>query len=388
MEKSRNEEAQFRVMYEQYLSWKQSQEDQQDAYEFERSFDVFCQQMNQQMLELATQRDGLEGKKKVHTKFGQVRVSASHCLAPVGKEGFRMSPYYQELACLLGQALPFDQASAMAEKLLGRPLSDKQIERLCHHYGEVLEEQSKQEADYQLDEALHYGLMDGSMVYVRAQGWKEIKLGRVFAAGERMQEKERPTIRQSRYAAHLGSHEAFLEKFEPLLSGKKQLVAIADGARWIWDYWGSEHPEAVQILDYFHVVEKIGQWAVTIFSDANEGEQWIGQQEEYLLSDQTEEVIAAVQAINAGPTHQKQQHQLLTYLNNNVERMRYKTYRDQGYCIGSGAIEAAHRNVIQNRLKLSGQRWTAQGLQQVANLRVAYLSNQWLHLQKAVRNAA
>jgi hypothetical protein len=148
--------------------------------------------MNQQMLELATQRDGLEGKKKVHTKFGQVRVIASHCLAPVGKEGFRMSPYYQELACLLGQALPFDQASAMAEKLLGRPLSDKQIERLCHHYGEVLEEQSKQQADYQVDEALHYGLMDGSMVYVRDQGWKEIKLGRVFAAGERMQEERTP----------------------------------------------------------------------------------------------------------------------------------------------------------------------------------------------------
>lgn len=59
-----------------------------------------------------------------------------------------MSPYYQELACLLGQALPFDEASAMAEKLLGRPLSDKQIERVCHHYGEVLEEETKQEPEY------------------------------------------------------------------------------------------------------------------------------------------------------------------------------------------------------------------------------------------------
>lgn len=299
-----------------------------------------------------------------------------------------MSPYFQELACLLGQALPFDEASAMAEKLLGHPLSDKQIERVSHHYGEVLEEETKQEPAYQVDEALHYGLMDGSMVYVRGEGWKEIKLGRVFAAEERIQEKRRNTIRESLYAAHLGGHEAFLEKFEPLLSGKKQLVAIADGARWIWDYWDSEHPEAVQILDYYHVVEKIGQWAITVVSNPEECRAWIDQQEAYLLSDQAQEVIEAIQRICCSRSKHKQQSQLLTYLNNNLKRMHYKTYRDQGYCIGSGAIEAAHRNVIQKRLKLSGQRWTAQGLQQVANLRVAYLSNQWQRLQNAIRKVA
>lgn len=68
--------------------------------------------------------------------------------------------------------------------------------------------------------------------------------------------------------------------------------------------------------------------------------------------------------------------------------MYYQTYLQKGYYIGSGAIEAAHRHVIQKRLKLSGQRWTAQGLQQVANLRVAYLSNQWESVQIAIRNAA
>ncbi len=68
--------------------------------------------------------------------------------------------------------------------------------------------------------------------------------------------------------------------------------------------------------------------------------------------------------------------------------MHYQTYLQQGYYIGSGAIEAAHRNVIQKRLKLSGQRWTPEGIQQVANLRVAYLSNQWELVRNAIRNAA
>lgn len=59
-----NEEAQFKALYEEYLTWKASQEGQQDAYEYERSFDEFCQQMNRSMLEIATQGKDTTGKKK------------------------------------------------------------------------------------------------------------------------------------------------------------------------------------------------------------------------------------------------------------------------------------------------------------------------------------
>jgi hypothetical protein len=44
-------------------------------------------------------------------------------------------------------------------------------------------------------------------------------------------------------------------------------VAIGDGARWIGEYWNTFHPQATQILDYYHVVEKIGQWASLLFTD-------------------------------------------------------------------------------------------------------------------------
>ncbi|MFV0269601.1 MAG: hypothetical protein ACK5HT_20960 [Draconibacterium sp.] len=53
---------------------------------------------------------------------------------------------------------------------------------------------------------------------------------------------------------------------------------------------------------------------------------------------------------------------------NNLKRMQYKTFNEQGLLIGSGAIESAQRDILQQRLKLSGQRWTMKGLQQVANL--------------------
>lgn len=143
-------------------------------------------------------------------------VNNSHCLAPTeGKKGFRTSAYLQDLACYVGQSLPFDEGSEMLSKLGGISLTDKQIERISHHYGEVLEERSLEEAELVSvqDDSLHYAMMDGSMVYIRGEeeGWKELKLGRVFAASDAYEAKQRGMIHQSQYVAHLGGHQDFLE---------------------------------------------------------------------------------------------------------------------------------------------------------------------------------
>ncbi len=69
--------------------------------------------------------------------------------------------------------------------------------------------------------------------------------------------------------------------------------------------------------------------------------------------------------------------QLITYLLNNLERIRYGTFPKQGYWIGSGAMEAAHRTLVQHPLKRSGQRWTPIGALKVVNLPAAYQSALW-----------
>ena len=45
---------------------------------------------------------------------------------------------------------------------------------------------------------------------------------------------------------------------------------------------------------------------------------------------------------------------------------------------GSAPIESAHRNVIQQRLKLAEQRWTKSGAQYIANLRMCRKSKRWV----------
>lgn len=68
---------------------------------------------------------------------------------------------------------------------------------------------------------------------------------------------------------------------------------------------------------------------------------------------------------------------LIRYYTRNQHRMYYGFYRERKLLIGSGAIESAHREVIQHRLKRSGQRWSKPGAQQIAQLRVAKKSNHW-----------
>ena len=68
---------------------------------------------------------------------------------------------------------------------------------------------------------------------------------------------------------------------------------------------------------------------------------------------------------------------LLKYLENNKKRINYGKYKKMGLLIGSGAIESAQRDVIQKRMKLSGQRWTKSGAQQIVNLRVHKKNNRW-----------
>ena len=64
--------------------------------------------------------------------------------------------------------------------------------------------------------------------------------------------------------------------------------------------------------------------------------------------------------------------------------MDYAYYREMGLTISSGAIESANRTLVQERCKLSGQRWTATGIQQVLNLRALNMSNQWSKVENLI----
>jgi hypothetical protein len=280
--------------------------------------------------------------------------------------------------------LHYKKASMLRPAVMILKRISKQIERLCHHYGEQLNTINWREA---YSDALQlripfnqqfYVLMDGSMLLTRdkEQAWKEVKLCRMFYDTERIESvsKERNMITTSRYVAHLGGHEEFLDKVLDVMPPGYRPVFIADGAKWIWNWIDDYYPESTQILDFYHCKEHIYSFAKEYFTE-NEALKWVEGSIEKLKTDRVDIFLKELEELpvkNKGI--EKSRNKLLTYLTNNRKRIDYGKFIRDGLLIGSGAIESANRNVIQRRMKLSGQRWTMQGAKQMLNLRTSYKS--------------
>lgn len=146
-------------------------------------------------------------------------------------------------------------------------------------------------------------------------------------------------------------------------------VILGDGAKWIWDYAGEHHPKAIQILDYFHACEYLGNALNSIDADKNTRTKKI----DALEGGKIKETFEYLKTLE--PT--KDVVDCIRYFTNNQQRMNYKQYKDQGLDIGSGAIESTHRTLIQSRMKQAGMHWKKKNVQSIASVKSRYHSGRW-----------
>lgn len=324
-----------------------------------------------------------------------MNVEKGHCLTYTNTP-FSASAYLQELSCFTGSQLVFEDASRMLEFISRTKITPKQIERICHYHGGQIEETIKEKVRtgedkiYPDNEELYYVMMDGSMYLTREEKWKEMKLGRIFKATDNFDiSGKRGFVTKSEYVCHLGPHTDFLDKLGVYTESLKNPVFINDGARWIWDWVETYYPGSVQILDFFHAKEHLCQFAAEYFQNKDERKHWVEEKCGQLLDDKIESLIDELKKIPVkNEKLNKLKISLINYYQTNLKRMKYKTFIDKNLRIGSGAIEAAHRDILQQRLKLSGQRWTKKGIQEIANLRILYKSNKLDNQRNLLNHAA
>jgi hypothetical protein len=273
--------------------------------------------------------------------------------------GFFITPHLQELMARAGVSDVYSASNDLLEAFLGIPISLSQVYRVTHLLGEQLSSQLLDPVDHPLitpDEII-YASIDGGMV-LTDEGWQEVKLGRVFSsrsrveAGKKGDEQTRFRLEDSTYSGYLGNYEDFIPRFEASLgrykASPKQLVFVTDGALWIDRYVGRKHPEATHILDYYHAVEHLADFAKLGFKEIKLRSQWLDRQMEHLLSDGLDEVLSNLASLTKLSTEaSKSRSQLVGYYERNRSRMQYGSFRSKGLQIGSGPMEAAHRTVIQ-----------------------------------------
>lgn len=160
-------------------------------------------------------------------------------------------------------------------------------------------------------------------------------------------------------------------------------VAISDGGAGIEDWLRSNFPrvEAV-VLDFYHAAEHLCDWAKVAYPDPAEADRVAGEWCHRLKHEGGAAVLAGLGAIDVSGRSEaaREAHRgLLVYFGNQAHRMDYPTYRAKGWLIGSGPVEAACKQVVGQRLKGSGMRWSEAGADAVCHLRALFRSEkgQW-----------
>jgi Uncharacterised protein family (UPF0236) len=296
----------------------------------------------------------------------------------------------QELVVYYGQLECYDKCPEIIEKSLGIKVGHSQINRVTDTYGEELGKTiSKTRTLTPVEsEDILYAQADGSMIFTRDDDWKEVKVGRIFKSSDCIDPNGKQSwIRHSQYVAHLGNCKQFTTQMDDIIDDygnlKKRLVFISDGAPWIRNWIEDSFPDAISILDYFHVLEHLSQFSNNFFKNKEEEKQWLEEQKKLLMDSQVNQVIKNIELLASNDLLAKK---LITYYETNKNRMDYKTYKQIGCgIIGSGAIESAHRTVIQKRMKQSGQRWSCNGAKNMLNIRVTNMNDKWENVIKLVK---
>lgn len=314
-----------------------------------------------------------------------------------GTARFAISLWMQVLICVLGQSKVYSEASELLKSILDVDLSAMQIQRVCVHYGKVVDSLTEvncetviPKLETQKKDAKTYVMVDGSQIKMREkEKWREMKLGRIFYDNQVVDiQKDRREIMESIYVSHMGNSKDFTTKLEYHLLPYKNMVFIADGAQWQWNWVEDNYPGSIQILDFFHAKEKLVLLAKYQIQDDEQRSKWVKRQLGKLKDNGVLQIIDTVKHLRPKNDAAKEAKKtLITYYEKHEDRMQYKTYKEKGLLIGSGPIEAAHRSVIQQRMKLSGQKWSEEGAQAIAALRCLKKSDAWDRVEKIVAAA-
>ncbi len=160
-------------------------------------------------------------------------------------------------------------------------------------------------------------------------------------------------------------------------------IAISDGGSGIEDWLRVNFPRVNDvILDFFHAAEHLCDWAKVLHPNEDDaktvGASWCHR----LKHEGGTAVLADLRAMDVSPHSElvREAHrELLVYFENQVHRMDYPRYRSKGWPIGSGPVEAACKQVVNQRLKGTGMRWCEPGADAVCHLRALFRSEkgQW-----------
>ena len=301
-----------------------------------------------------------------------------------GKEQGRL----REKLTLLAVLTPYHQAPQVCQTLLGSERHAMTLRRVALREAAHLAASDHPHTLPPRERDRLYLEVDGHLCPTREpkqgtadQGYREAKAVLAFSGHDVAEvSKEQHELLRKVLQAQITDCETFRSIFEQVYrhaGGDRaaEVIVLADGARWIWNMVEDLLPHAVQILDFSHVKQYLWDAGKLIYGENSAFvAPWIKEQETCLLEDKVELVLTRLERfLDLAPALAA----ILHYFQQNASRMRYGTYRQRGYFIGSGAIERAGKQLSAARIKGPGMRWNVTELNLFLTLRCVFLEQSW-----------
>jgi hypothetical protein len=241
--------------------------------------------------------------------------------------------------------------------------------------------------------------LDGAMLFIRDEGWKEVKLGVAFDIAV-MPTRDPQSGEWSRsahavhnsYVAHLGGPDVVGELLwsEARRRGWEQAQdtqVLGDGANWVWNqaalHFGASH----QTVDWYHAKQHLTEAARLLKPEGSVAfTRWLNRRETLLFQGHAARI--ADELDQAARTHPSQADALCreaAYFRHNHLRMHYLELREGEWLIGSGMVESGAKQ-FKSRFCGPGMRWSRPGAEHLLPIRAAVLSRRFDDLWAAARN--
>ena len=297
----------------------------------------------------------------------------------------------------------YKSASEILRKVHGVSISSEMVRTVTDFVGQLVFDKDTKDAEkiFKEIQQIHYARNKKGILYIQADGaalntrtkndkgstWRENKLGIVFSSEnirKSMNKKGESTskVLKKEYTSYVGSVQEFKKYLFAcaIRNGYgeyEETVILSDGATWIRNIGDELFPDAVQILDLFHLCENTHSYAKAIFR--NKEEKYIPWADDIIEKLKNGEKRDVVKILNGLKNRKipKGTVNLHTYVMNNINKIDYKQYEEKGYYVGSGIIESGNKVVLQKRLKLAGMRWEQLFAQNLLSLRVKCESGLW-----------
>ncbi len=170
--------------------------------------------------------------------------------------------------------------------------------------------------------------------------------------------------------------ETFLEALQRDPEQKRKWVVLIDGLphqiKLIKKVMKQLGVNAIIVMDFVHVLEYLWKAAWCFFEKGDDAvEPWIAEKAVNILNGHCTQVAKGlrISATKQGIFDRGNIDKCAACLLNNKERLRYGNVLKLGFPIATGVIEGACRHLINDRLDITGARWSLDGAEAVLKLR-------------------